>query len=65
MLYSHQGHHGIEIAGGSIMLVTWRIKADPEGNLKIERSVMRGPVPLESYGFPAEESPARGRRETG
>ena len=45
-----KGITGIEIAEGKIMLVAWRIRADAEGNLKIGRTVMRGPVPLEEYG---------------
>lgn len=46
-----KGITGIEISDGNIMLVSWRIKAEPDGNLKIERKVMRGPVPLKDYDF--------------
>lgn len=46
-----KGITGIEIAGGEIMLVSWRIRADPDGNLRIERNIVRGPVPIEEYNF--------------
>lgn len=44
-----KGITGIEIAGGEIMLVNWRIRADPDGNLRIERNIVRGPTPIENY----------------
>lgn len=44
-----KGITGIEISGGQIMLVNWRIRAEPDGNLKIERTVTRGPAPLSGY----------------
>lgn len=46
-----KGITGIEIDAGKIMLVNWRVKAEPDGNLKVERSIMRGPVPLQEYAF--------------
>lgn len=46
-----KGITGIEIAEGNIMLVSWRIRADPDGNLRIERNIVRGPVPIEDYKF--------------
>jgi UDP-2,3-diacylglucosamine pyrophosphatase LpxH len=46
-----KGITGIEIADGNIMLVNWRVKAEQDGNLRIERSVTRGPVPIGDYGF--------------
>lgn len=44
-----RGISGIEIIDGMIMMVDWRIKADAEGNLLIERTIMRGPEPIERY----------------
>ncbi|MEA4966303.1 MAG: metallophosphoesterase family protein [Oscillospiraceae bacterium] len=46
-----KGITGIEIADGSIMLVNWRVKAEANGNLRIERTVTRGPVPIQDYQF--------------
>lgn len=46
-----KGITGIEISEGNIMLVSWRVKAEPDGNLKVERNVMRGPVPIKDYAF--------------
>jgi len=46
-----KGITGIEISEGKIMMVDWRISADKEGNLQIERNVMRGPEPIEKYDF--------------
>lgn len=46
-----RGISGIEIIGGKIMMVDWRVKTDLEGVLKIERTVMRGPVALEKFDF--------------
>lgn len=46
-----KGITGIEIADGNIMLVNWRTKAEQDGNLRIERSVTRGPVPIREYKF--------------
>jgi UDP-2,3-diacylglucosamine pyrophosphatase LpxH len=46
-----RGITGIEIMGGQIMMVEWRIRADHEGVLKISRKVIRGPVPIEKYDF--------------
>lgn len=39
----------IELTEGKIQLVRWSIKANSEGILAIERDVMRGPEPIESY----------------
>ena len=46
-----KGITGIEISEGSISLVNWRVKAEPNGNLRVERSIMRGPVPIKDYVF--------------
>lgn len=46
-----KGITGIEIADGNIMLVSWRIRADNDGVLHIERFIMRGPKPIEKYSF--------------
>ncbi len=46
-----KGITGIEIADGCISLVSWRVKAEPDGNLRVERALQRGPVPLSAYDF--------------
>ena len=46
-----KGITGIEITGGNIMLVNWRIRAEQDGNLRVEREITRGPVPIEAYQF--------------
>jgi UDP-2,3-diacylglucosamine pyrophosphatase LpxH len=46
-----KGITGIEILEGSIMMVDWRALADKEGNLRIERHIMRGPEPIENFDF--------------
>ncbi|MGE4486128.1 MAG: metallophosphoesterase, partial [Oscillospiraceae bacterium] len=40
-----KGITGIEIFKGSIMMVDWRVKSDPDGNLRVVRTIVRGPVP--------------------
>ncbi len=45
-----KGITGIEILEGKIMMVDWRVKADPVGVLKVERHIMRGPEPIEKFG---------------
>lgn len=44
-----RGIPGLEITDGHILMVDWRIKADANGVMRIERSVMRGPEPIEKY----------------
>lgn len=46
-----KGITGIEIAEGKIMMVDWRVRADDDGNLLIERNIMRGPEPIEKFDF--------------
>lgn len=46
-----KGITGIELSEGKIMLVSWSYKAEPNGNLRVERTVVRGPVPIEEYEF--------------
>lgn len=46
-----RGITGIEITDGKILMVDWRILADKDGILQIERHVMRGPEPIESFDF--------------
>lgn len=46
-----KGITGIELSEGGILLVNWRTHAEANGNLRIERTVTRGPVPLEDYRF--------------
>jgi UDP-2,3-diacylglucosamine pyrophosphatase LpxH len=42
---------GIEIQDGNIMIVRWKMAADEEGVLRIERVVIRGPLPVTSFQF--------------
>ena len=44
-----KGITGIEILDGKIMMVDWRIKADNDGVLHIERNIMRGPETIEKF----------------
>jgi len=44
-----KGITGIEIVGEQIMMVDWRVKADPDGVLQIERHIMRGPEPIDKF----------------
>lgn len=46
-----KGITGVEIKNNKIMMVDWRIKADLEGNLMIDRMVARGPEPIENFDF--------------
>lgn len=46
-----KGITGIEISEGKIMLIRWRIKAEKNGNLRVERSIERGPIPIKEYEF--------------
>lgn len=40
---------GIEIADGEAMIVRWKVMPNESGILKIERYVIRGPMPIESF----------------
>lgn len=40
---------GIEISGGNIQLIRWKIEPDEEGFLKVNRMVLRGPRPLQEF----------------
>lgn len=44
-----KGITGIEIIENKIMLIEWRIRADQEGSLHIERHILHGPEPLEKF----------------
>ncbi len=44
-----KGITGIEIIDGKILMVDWRVNADENGVLQVERYVMRGPVPIEEF----------------
>lgn len=44
-----RGMPGIEISDNQIQMVDWRVVSDAEGVLRIERTVMRGPEPIEKY----------------
>ncbi len=46
-----KGITGIEIEEGKISMIDWRILADKDGNLQIERHIMRGPEPIEKFDF--------------
>lgn len=51
-----RGITGIEILQGNIMMVDWRVKANAEGNLQIERTIMRGPEPVEKYDLKRQQN---------
>lgn len=40
---------GIEIVNDAILMVDWRIKVNEEGIMRIDRTVVRGPEPIERY----------------
>lgn len=44
-----RGITGIEILEGNILLVDWRIRADKNGILLIERNIIRGPEKMEVF----------------
>lgn len=44
-----RGITGIEIAGGKIMLVDWRVRPNENGELRISKKIIRGPEPIEKY----------------
>ncbi len=44
-----RGLSGIEIIGGKILMVDWRVSADEHGCLRMLRTVVRGPEPIEKY----------------
>ena len=46
-----RGISGIEILEGKIIMVEWRIRADMEGVLQIERLIIKGPEPIEKFDF--------------
>lgn len=43
--------NGIEIKNNKIMMVDWRVRANDNGKLRVERSVMRGPLPIRSFNI--------------
>ncbi len=44
-----RGITGIEIIGGEIMLVDWRIRPNDQGELRISKKIIRGPEKIEQY----------------
>lgn len=44
-----RGVPGIELVDDKIIMVDWRISADSEGIMHIQRTVVRGPEPIEKY----------------
>lgn len=42
---------GIEIVNETIMMVDWRVRSDQNGSLQIERTVVRGPDPVDKFDF--------------
>ncbi|HHT88409.1 MAG TPA: serine/threonine protein phosphatase [Clostridiales bacterium] len=44
-----RGIPGIEIADDSIQMVDWRIKVGKDGFMRIDRTVVRGPEPIDKY----------------
>lgn len=41
----------LELVGEEIQLVRWHVQSDKDGNLRIVRQVMRGPVNVEEFDF--------------
>ncbi|OYO40972.1 serine/threonine protein phosphatase, partial [Lachnotalea glycerini] len=46
-----KGITGIELLDNKIMMVDWRVRADHKGVLHIQRYVVRGPDPIETFHF--------------
>lgn len=46
-----RGIPAIEIIGGKILMVNWRIRAAANGTLQVERFLERGPDPIEVFDF--------------
>ncbi len=46
-----RGINGIEIINGMIQMVDWRIAANEKGELRVHRTVVRGPIPIENYDY--------------
>ena len=44
-----RGITGIELLHGKLIMVDWRYAADENGVVRVERSVVRGPEPIEKY----------------
>ncbi len=44
-----RGIPGIEILESQIQLVDWRVVADADGIMRIKRTIVRGPEPIEKY----------------
>lgn len=44
-----RGICGIEIINGEILMVDWRVSADEDGSLRMLRTVVRGPEPIDKY----------------
>ena len=44
-----RGIPGIEIVNDTILMVDWRIIVNDEGIMRIERTVVRGPEPIDRY----------------
>lgn len=44
-----RGIPGIEIQDNKILMVDWRVMADDQGVMRIDRTVVRGPEPIERY----------------
>lgn len=46
-----RGITGIELVGGKVSLVDWRVRPFKDGRLFISKVVMRGPISLDEYGM--------------
>lgn len=44
-----RGIPGIEIENNQIQMVDWRVAADADGTMRVRRTVVRGPEPIEKY----------------
>ncbi|RDU24910.1 metallophosphoesterase [Anaerosacchariphilus polymeriproducens] len=57
-----RGIAGIEIVNGKILMVDWRIAAAENGELKIHRTVVRGPEPIEKFNSKNNQYPIHCKR---
>jgi len=44
-----RGINGVEIVNGQIMLIDWRVRPERDGNLKITKKIIRGPMNISDY----------------
>lgn len=56
-----RGINGLEIVDGKIMLIDWRVRPEENGNLRISKRVIRGPIAIGDYKY--LKSDTRGKRK--